>query len=196
MIERKEGYYWIKYLSEWQIGKFHQNRWYLTYDILDGDDNFSEINENRIPEPREVTENGESPKVIDYMVEHHGFKREPSNRITVKTTFDPVALKEYYRHFVSADEFRYIYNEEPFPLPITEEHRKIISRCMKADEKLREWFTKYLGTEIYYRPERGGYIEGYEFIGIMNMGEREDVLYVKTDGTMNGANATDVEAGK
>lgn len=52
-MNRQQGYYWVKCHSEWQIGRFSQDRWYLTYDVIDGDGEFSEINETRIPSPDE-----------------------------------------------------------------------------------------------------------------------------------------------
>ncbi len=52
-MARQDGYYWVKYFGDWQIGRFSKDRWYLTYDALDGDSHFSEINESRILSPDE-----------------------------------------------------------------------------------------------------------------------------------------------
>lgn len=51
MSTRKEGYYWVKYLGEWTLGKFQKGlySWYLIgHEEYFKDGHFDEIDENQI----------------------------------------------------------------------------------------------------------------------------------------------------
>lgn len=62
-MERKEGYYWVKFEGAWIVALYHDNNnsiddgdWCWRSHRIDGkgnDDDFSEINEQRIPMPGE-----------------------------------------------------------------------------------------------------------------------------------------------
>ncbi len=55
-MARKSGYYWVKYIKEWEAGYFDKkdNEWFLTgTDSTYKDSDFEQINENRIMSPDE-----------------------------------------------------------------------------------------------------------------------------------------------
>jgi hypothetical protein len=70
-MERKEGYYWVKYNIDWEIGHWNTtiDKWTLT-DVYDtfGEEEMDEINENRILSP------DEKPQAILTSVELVGVK--------------------------------------------------------------------------------------------------------------------------
>ncbi len=55
-MERKEGYYWVKYIGggDWQVAEWTGKCWFMTEDTNSYSDlSFHKINETPIPQPND-----------------------------------------------------------------------------------------------------------------------------------------------
>jgi hypothetical protein len=66
-MKRTSGYYWVKYEGSWTVAQYKDNAywWVLTFQTDFEDDEFDEINEDRILTPEEIQECAE---VVDTIV--------------------------------------------------------------------------------------------------------------------------------